>query len=235
MPNPPPKQENLLLNIVCNIVLPTTVLMKLSTAERLGPMWGLVVALIFPIGYGAYDFVRRKKTNFLSIVGLLSVLLYGGLGLVKADGFWFAVKDAAMSSLFGAAVLFSLRTKTPMLREMFYNDQLVDVARVDATLAERGQRDAFEKLLRRATIWLAVSFLASAPVNFALARYVLRAAPGTPEFNAQLGRMHLLVWPVIVVPSMIVVTFLFWKLVTGLTRLTGLTVDEIFRSPPEKK
>lgn len=230
-----PKSENMLLNLVCNIVLPTVVLMKFSTDRFLGPAWGLVVALIFPISYGAYDLAKRKKTNFLSILGFVSVLLSGGMGLLKADGFWFAVKDAVLPTCIGAMVLATLRSKTPLLREMFFNEQVVDVARVDAALAERGGRDEFEGLIRRASVWLAVSFLVSAPVNFALARYILVAPPGTPEFNAQLGRMHVLVWPVIVVPSMIAMMVIFWKLISGLSQLTGLTTDEIFRTESKPK
>jgi hypothetical protein len=235
MSHPAPKPENMLLNLVCNIVLPTLVLMKFSTDRFLGPAWGLVVALIFPISYGAYDLAKRKKTNFLSILGFVSVLLSGGMGLLKADGFWFAVKDAVLPTCIGAMVLTTLRSKTPLLREMFFNEQVVDVARVDAALAERGGRDQFEALVRRASVWLAVSFLVSAPVNFALARYILVAPPGTPEFNAQLGRMHVLVWPVIVVPSMIAMMVIFWKLISGLSQLTGLTTDEIFRTETKPK
>lgn len=233
MSNPAPKPENLLLNLICNIAVPTVVLMKFSNERWLGPLWGLVVALIFPVSYGLYDLAKRKKTNFLSVLGFVSVLLSGGMGLLKADGFWFAVKDAVLPTCIGALVLATLRSKRPLLHEMFYNEQVVDVARVDAVLAERGQRAAFERLLRRSSVWLALSFIASAPVNFALARYVLKSPPATPEFNAELGRMHLLVWPVIVIPSMIAMMAIFWKLIGGLTKLTGLTTDEIFRT--EKK
>ena len=233
MSNPSPKPENMLLNLVCNIAVPTVVLMKFSTERWLGPVWGLVVALIFPISYGLYDLVRRKKTNFLSVLGFVSVLLSGGMGLMKADGFWFAVKDAVLPTCIGAMVLGTLRTKSPLLRQMFYNEQIVDVARVDAALAAHGKAEAFEKLMRRSSVWLALTFIASAPVNFALARYILRSPPGTPDFNAELGRMHMIVWPVIVVPSMIAMMTLFWRLVKGLSQLTGLTTDEIFKT--EKK
>ncbi len=234
-PKPTTKPENLFLNLICNIVVPTIVLMKFSTDQWLGPAWGLVVALIFPLSYGAYDLAKRKKTNFLSILGFVSVLLSGSMGLLKADGFWFAVKDAVLPTCIGAMVLATLRAKNPLLREMFFNDQVVDVARVEAALAERGEREAFERLLRRASVWLAVSFLASAPVNFALARYILVAPPGTPEFNAQLGRMHVLVWPVIVVPSMIAMMVIFWQLMKGVVQLTGLTSDEVFRTESKPK
>jgi hypothetical protein len=224
-----PKRENLLINLICNLVVPSIILMKFSGDRWLGPIWGLVIALAFPVGYGIYDFAARRKTNFLSIVGFGSVLLSGGLGVMKVSGFWFAVKEAAVPSVIGLAVLLSLRAKTPLVRELIFNDQIVDVPRVEAALAQRQNQRSFETLLRQASIWLACAFLGSAVLNFGLARYVLRSPAGTPEFNAELGRMHLLSWPVIVVPSMAAMMLVFWRLIKGLTSLTGLSQDEIFR------
>lgn len=225
----PRKPENPLINLVCNIVIPTVVLMKFSTDKWLGPLWGLIVALIFPIGYGIYDLATRKKTNFLSILGFISVLLSGGLALAKIGSLGFAIKDALLPTIIGIAVLLSLRTKTPLVRELLYNDSIIDVPRVDAALAARGETEHFDQLLRRASVGLALTFIASAPVNFLLARYVLRSPPGTPEFNAELGKMHWLALLVIAVPSMIAMMIVFYKLMNGLARLSGLTQDEIFR------
>lgn len=231
----PTKQENLFVNIVCNIAIPTVVLMKLSGEERLGPVWGLLLALAFPVSYGLYDFVRRRKANMFSIVGLVSVLLTGGFGLLQLDGIWFAVKEAAIPSVFGIAVLLSLRTRRPLVRLLLYNEQILDVARVDAALDARGQRGAFDRLLRGASFGLALSFLLSAILNFGLARYLLKSPTGTPEFNVELGRMHMLNWPVIVLPSMVVMMIVFWRLMSGLTRLTGLELEDIFHSSKGKK
>ena len=68
-----------------------------------------------------------------------------------------------------------------------------------------------------------------------LARHLLRSPGGTPEFNAELAKMHWLAVPVIMVPSMAMMMVVFWKLMGGLTRLTGLTTDDIFRTAPAKK
>jgi hypothetical protein len=228
----PPKAENPFINLICNIVIPTIVLMKLSTEQRLGPLWGLIVALIFPIGYGSYDLVRRKKTNVLSILGFVSVLISGGLALAKIGGMGFAIKDAALPTIIGVAVLLSLRSKSPLVRELLYNESIIDVPRVDAALVARGHKEQFETMLRRASVYLALTFIASAPVNFALALYILRSPPGTPEFNAELGKMHWVGPLVIAVPSMIVMMTVFWKLMNGLAELSGLAQEEIFR---EKK
>ncbi len=235
MPPPPPKaKENLFLNLICNLALPTLVLTKLSGERTLGPGWGMIVALAFPVGYGLYDYRRRRRANFISILGFVSVLLTGGLNFLKVGGFWFAVKEAGVPLAIGAAVILSGRTKTPLVREMIYSEQLMDVNRINAILAARGNESAFARLLARASFWLGGGFVMSAALNFGLARYLLKSPPGTTEFNAELGRMHMLSWPVIVVPSMIVMMLAFWKLLSGLKGLTGLTTDELFH-PMEKK
>jgi hypothetical protein len=231
----PARRENLLLNLACNIVVPTVVLMKFSSERWLGPIPGLLVALSFPVGYGIQDFCRRRRTNFISIIGFASVLLSGGLGVLKVGGMGFAVKEAVVPTIIGAMVLISLRTKRPLVRELLYNDQVIDVPKVDAALEARGNRAAFEQLLERSSYLLASSFLLSAALGFCLARYLLRGTPGTPEFNGQLGRMHLLSWPVIVLPMLVISMAALWKLLHGIEALTGLDFEAIFHQPPKKE
>lgn len=229
-----PKPENLWLNLLFNVVVPTAILTWGSGPRGLGPQWGLLVALAFPTGYGIYDFVRRRKFNFISAIGFASVLISGGFGLLKLDGFWFAVKDAAIPALIGVAVFVSVRTKTPLVQEMLYNPQVIDVERVDAALAQRSARGEFQRLMRKASHLLTLSFLVSAVLNYFLARYLLKSPPGTEAFNAELGKMHLWNWPVIVVPSMAMMMYALWQLMSGLQRATGLTLDEILKQPAAK-
>jgi hypothetical protein len=229
MPEVSPKRENLILNLACNLAIPTFVLIQLSKDKWLGPQWGMIVALIFPLGYGIYDLVQRKKTNVFSIVGVLSVVLTGTLNQMKADGFWFAVKEAAIPTLFCGAILLSMRTKRPLVRELLWNDQIIDTAKVETVLTERDRRGDLDRLLTRASLGLAFSFLLSAVLNFGLARWLLKSPPGTPEFNAELGKMNGLSLPVIMLPTMIVTMIVLWKLMTGLNHITGLELDDILR------
>ena len=231
---PPVKNENLLVSIVCNIVLPAVVLGNLSKPERLGPAGALVAALIFPLAYGVYDFLRRRKANFISIISFIGVLLTGGLGLLKLDPFWFAVKDATISSLIGFAVLFSMRTREPLVKLIFCNETVMDLPRVNAILTARGNEAGFARLLQRCTLIVAAAFFVSAALGYFLARYLLRSPSGTPEFNAELAKMHWLSWPIIVVPCMVLMMVALWRLIVGLKELTGLTTDEIFKAEPEK-
>ena len=230
----PAKKENLLINLVFNILIPTLVLSKLSKDTLLGPVIGLVVALAFPLGYGVWDYLERHKANFISIIGFASVLLTGGFALMHVSGMGFAIKEAAVPAGIGVAVLLSLKTKTPLVRTMLYNDQVIDVQRVDDALAVKGNRKDFDRLLFNASCLLAFSFLVSAVLNFGLARYLLKSPAGTAEFNAELGKMHFLSWPVIVIPSMAMMMFALWRLLSGIKKLTGLEFDSIFKAPPEK-
>ncbi|MDD3179403.1 MAG: MFS transporter [Opitutaceae bacterium] len=230
-----PKPENLLLNLVCNVGVPTVILTWFSGARGLGPKAGLLVALAFPLGYGVYDFLVRRRTNFISVLGFTSVLISGGFGLMQLDGFWFAVKDAAIPSAIGLAVLASLRAKTPLVTELLYNPQVIDVDRVDAALTAHGTRHRFSQLLREASYLIALAFFVSAVLNYGLARHLLKSPPATEAFNNELAKMHLLSWPVIVLPSMGMMMFALWRLLNGLEGASGLTMDEILRQPPKKE
>jgi hypothetical protein len=232
----PQKPESLLLNLVCNIALPTLLLTVFSKEKYLGPLWGLIIALAFPVGYGIWDFATRKKTNFISIIGFASVLISGILGLTKANGFAFAVKDAAMPGMIGIAVLLSLKSKQPLIREILFNEQVIDIPRVDAALAERNARPAFESLMVRASYALAATFFASAAINYATARWLIRSEPGTEAFNAELGKMHSIGMVVMAVPAMIMIMLVLWRLIAAIQRLTGLDMDSIFKgAEPQKK
>lgn len=231
---PPAKRENLLLNLAFNIAIPSLILAKASTPELLGPIGGLIIALLFPVSYGIWDFVQRKQANFISIIGFASVLLTGGLGLMQVDNFWFAVKEAAVPSIIGLAVWASMYTSRPLVRQFLFNDQAFDTVKIESALDERDNRDAFNRLLSNSTYWLVASFTVSAVLNFVLARWLLTSPTGTPEFNAELGKMNVLSWPVIVVPTMIITIFALWRLISGIKRLSGLTFEEMMHAPPEK-
>jgi hypothetical protein len=230
VPVSPSKKENLLVNLLCNVALPTAIMSWASGAHALGPRWGLVVALVFPVGYGLYDFSVRRRFNFISLVGFASVLVSGGFGLMQLDGFWFAVKDAAIPALIGVAVLASMRAKEPLVHEMLYNPQVIDVERVDAALDARGHRAGFRQLMRSSSHLIASAMLLSAVLNFVCARWIIRGQPGTEEFNRELARMHWVGLLGLSLPVMAMMVFALWRLLKGIEALTGLTLDEVLHA-----
>ena len=235
MPAQPQKRENLFINLGCNVALPSIILTWGSKAAWLGPKWALLVALVFPVAYSIYDFVVRKKFNFISALGFVSVLITGTFALMKLDPFWFAVKEAAVPAAIGLVVLASMGTRWPLVKEMLYNPQVIDVAQVDAALAERNTRAEFEQLLRGSSFLLAGSFFLSAVLNYGLARYLLKSPAGSEAFNAELARMNVLSWPVIALPSAAMSMYALWRLLGGLKRITGLELEQLMHAKPETK
>ena len=225
-----PPRENMLINLVCNIVLPGLILSRLSSPDQLGPVGALLLGIAFPIGYGAYDLAVRKKWNFFSIVGLGSTALTGSFALMELDAFWFAIKEASIPTLFGVAILATAGTARPLVREFILNESMIDVPRLEEGLTERGTRREFEALLRTSTLGMAAGFTLSAVLNFGLARIMLKSPPGTPEFTAELGHMTWMSWPVIALPSMMITGFIIWRLMAGIYELTGLGIDDLMHS-----
>lgn len=219
-----------MLSLALNIAIPAIILMKLSGESALGPVWGLVVALVFPLGYGLVDFARRREWNIVSILGFVSVMLTGGIGLMQLDPGWIAIKEAAVPAIIGVAVVLSLRTRFPIVRTLLYNDKIIRVQEVDEALARQGSRQAFDQTLVIASWMLASSFFLSATLNFVLAKWIVKSPPGTAAFNEELGRMTALSYPVIVVPSMVIMIATLWFLFHRIRRLTNLDLEQILKT-----
>ncbi len=220
------KSENLLLNLAFNIILPTLILTKLSSDEYLGTRLAIVVALAFPIIYGLKDFVATRKINFFSALGVLNVVLTGGISLLELDPAYIAIKEAMVPAIFGLATLVSLKTPYPLVKTFLYNDKILQTDKIAAALEQNGQGRLFEKLLANASWLVAGSFFLSSLLNYLLATLLITSQPGTIEFNEQLGKMTALSFPVIALPAMLVLMGTLFYLFRGITKLTGLSLED---------
>ncbi|MFZ2207054.1 MAG: VC0807 family protein [Porticoccaceae bacterium] len=227
---PTPPRESLLLNLGLNIVAPSLVLMKLSGPDALGTTWGLIVALAFPVGYGVWDFFRRRKFNLFSIIGVISVSLTGGISLLALPPHYLALKEAAVPGLLGIGIVLSLKTRWPLVRSLLLNDAVLDTARIHTELTTRGEVASFERALVRASWIVASSFFLSSALNYALATAVVTASAGSLEYNEQLGQLTALSYPVIALPATLVMMGALFYLFRCITRLTGLTFEDLLRT-----
>ncbi len=223
-------QENPFYSLIFNIAIPSLVLSKLSSVERLGPVKGMILALSFPIIYSIWDFAKRRHISFISGLGFISILLTGIVSLVHLPVEWIAIKEAAVPSLIAVAILVSMRTQSPLVKKLLYNDTIINVDLVESRLESSHHKVSFERLLAQSSYLLAGSFVLSAILNFALAHVLLHSPTGTAEFNAELGKMHALSWPVIVLPSMAIMVFALWRLMKGIKDLTGLESEQVLKS-----
>ena len=253
-PEKPKHQEHPLANILINVLVPVLALSYLSKDPEfqqaigkavrpwhIGPVKALVVALIFPIGYGIWHFAKTHKPNFFSALGLVSVLLTGGLtiflwntdGTVKPHAdVLFGLKEASIPFILGLAVIGSHYTSSPLLRAFLYSDSLFDIPKIERRVDEINGRVRYEKILFEATLMFATSFFISTALNFGLSLYFLgdldhAAANARELYNERVARLTGWGFAVIGVPILVFLFFTLRRLLKMLGALTGLKEDEL--------
>ena len=216
-----------LIDILVSIVIPSIILMKFSGENDLGASGALVAALAFPIGWGLYELIRYRVKNFISLLGLISVLLTGSIGLLQLDSGWLAVKEAAIPAILGIVVSISAQIGKPLIKILLYNPMVLNTEKIALILRQRGHEKTFDIRLRNATYLLGGTFFFSALMNYLLATWIVVSPTGSEAFNEELGRMTLLSYPVIAIPSMVMMFGIFYLLWRCINRLTGLGLEEM--------
>ncbi len=227
-------KPNPLIELLITLIIPSLILMKLSGPEDLGSVNALLLALAFPLGWGVRDWMRHNKLNLFASLGLFSVLLTGGIGLLQLDNQWLAVKEAAIPGLIGLAVIGSTWTRYPLIRTLLFNPTLIDVKRVQQHLAARGTTQAFDASLQTATWMLSGTFFFSSVMNYFLATWIVTSPAGSPAFNEELGRLTLLSYPMIAIPSMLMMLAVLYYLARAVHRLAGLKLMDTLNQPEGK-
>ncbi|MDC0660967.1 VC0807 family protein [Marinobacter sp. SS21] len=215
------------IDLLVSIVIPSVILMKLSGDDYLGSTWALVVGLAFPLGWGLFELVKYRKYNFIAVLGVISVGLTGGIGLMELDPQWLAIKEAAVPLVIGLAVLVSTRTQYPLVRTLLYNPSVLDVDKIRASLVQHNNETEFESRLLKASYLFSGTFFFSSAMNYILAKWIVTSPAGTQAFNEELGRMTLVSYPMIAIPSMIMMIAIFYYLWRTIRRLTGYTLEEV--------
>ncbi len=244
------KEESPLLNIIINVLLPVMVLSYMSKDAALvdepkpwqiGPQKALLIAIIIPLAYGIYHFIKKKEFNLFSAIGVLSVLLTGGVtlylwnpdGTVKSDAaLWFGLKEAIQPLILGCVVLASHWTKGPLFKEFIYNDAIFDVSRVEKKVEENSQKEEYKGVVLRNTLIFCASFVVSAVLNMFLAHHFLGALDFTAENAQELynqGVAKITGWGFVVIglPLMVIAGFIIFKHSRDLQNLTGLGKEEV--------
>ncbi len=256
MPDPKAKtpQEHPLANILINVLIPVLALSYLSKDPELqqklgkevqpwhiGPLKAMILALLPPLGYGIWHFVKTRKGNVFSALGFISVLLTGGLtlylwnadGTVKPNaGLLFGVKEASIPLVLAVAILTSHKSASPLIRVFLYNDSIFDIPKIEQRIAQRGMEGGYERLLLQATRFFAGSFVLSALMNLGLALWFFRdfnalATDALQAYNEIVGKLTGWSFAVIGVPVMGILFVILIRLLRGLRELTGMDDKEL--------
>ena len=256
MPDPKAKshQEHPLANILINVLIPVLALSYLSKDPEIqlklgkevrpwhiGPLNAMILALLPPLAYGIWHFVKTRKGNVFSALGFISVLLTGGLtlylwnkdGTVKPNaGLFFGIKEASIPLVLAFAILTSHKSESPLIRVFLYNDSIFDIPKIEGRVAEMGVESGYQRLLLQATRFFAGSFLLSSLMNLGLALWFFRdfnaMAPDALEiYNGIVGKLTGWSFAVIGVPVMAILFLILTRLMKGLRDLTGLDDKEL--------
>ena len=221
------KKENQFINVLFSIIIPLIILTKLSKDEYLGPILGLIIALLFPLILGLHGLVIKKRKSLTSIIGFVGVLLTGIIGLMRFPPQWVAVKEAAIPLIIGLVVLFSTKKSWQLITKFLYNHEIFDIEKIQNKLDSNGLQIQLNRKLNKANIFLSSSFFISAVLNFFLAKVIVQSMPGTTQFNEEIGRMTMLSFPVIALPSVVIMIFIFWYIMSSIKHLTQFSSNEI--------
>jgi intracellular septation protein A len=196
---------------------------------HVSPATALILALIFPIAYGLYDFFENKKCNMFSIIGFASILLTGTIGLMHLPKEYIAIKEALVPLILGGVVLCSAFTKHPLVEMLLFNDSFLKMDVVNKIIDEQNKQHVITNMKKKYTMYFASSFLLSAILNFILAKILIHSETGTVEFNKELGRMTFWSYPVIVLPCTIVLMLILCRTINDIEKSLKVNFEEIIR------
>ncbi|GAB59907.1 VC0807 family protein [Rheinheimera nanhaiensis] len=223
---PAKKKSGLLPNLIINVVIPALILSKLSGEDALGPVWVVVVALAFPLLFGIWELKQHGKVNFFSVLGIISVLLTGGISLLQLPPSYIAIKEALVPALIGIVVLVSQYTPYPLVKKLLINPELLDMPKLELALSAKHNLAEFDRRMGKAGYVVAASFFLSSLLNYILAKAIVVSPPGTTAYAEELGRMTWLSYPVIVVPTMIMLMGAIIYMFKQIGRLTGQPLED---------
>ena len=67
-------------------------------------------------------------------------------------------------------------------------------------------------------------------MNYWVAKWIVTSPTGTVEFNQQLGEMTMLSYPIIAIPSMLMLIAILFYVVKTMKQLTGLKLEKLFNN-----
>lgn len=216
-----------MINGIVNILFPVFILLTLSDESRLGPLPALLLAIGIPASYGIWGLFRTRKVNASAIMGVVSVLLTGVIGVFELSTSLFPIKEAAIPIGFAVILLVTNRMSLPVVKLLF--DMVQKKDRVEHLVREHGVQAEYRAHIERSgAIWAGIMAL-SGVMKFTLASILMDAPAGTQEFNTQLAFYELVQIPTSMMVTMVLILSLIYYIAKGTGALISLPPSEILR------
>ena len=236
------QDENPLMNIIINVIAPVLILSQMSKEEgslwHLGPEKAMYAALALPLGYGIWHFLKNRKLNIFSVVGVISVLLTGIITLLiwrdpslrPHAALLFGIKEAAQPLLLGSLFVLTHRSKSPLFNAFIYNDGLFNVKKIEKEVTAQDAQVAYNSLLWKSTLFFFGSFVFSAILNLFVAFYFLDGLdPLSDHWDTEYneGVAKIMGWGFLLIgaPLLVIGGFIFYYLIRGLKQITHFDLE----------
>lgn len=229
--------DNPFFNLVINILIPVMILKKGSQyLPGLSPLTILILAVAFPLAIGVWDYFKAGRKNYVSMLGVLNTALTGGFAILELGGVWFAIKEGVLPLLIGLFVIFSLRLPKNFIENFFLQPQLMDTALIEQRATQLNEQRRMKAITQKGTLFFSLSFLVSALLNLGLGLYIF--SPIDPTFesharaqmlNDQIAEMTWMGYLVIALPLTVGTGVLLWWLLTSISSVLQLTIDDLMK------
>ena len=108
---------------------------------------------------------------------------------------------------------------------LILNDQIINWPKLNEVLDAQNKQTLFKQKIKHCSYIVASSFFLSSALNYILAKVILVSEPGTTAYTEELGRMTALSYPVIVIPSMVLLIAALWYLFSQIGKITGEDIE----------
>jgi len=112
------------------------------------------------------------------------------------------------------------------VKKLLINPELLDIDKLQHALAAKNNATEFDRRMGRAGYIVASAFVLSSALKYVLAKAIVVSAPGTTAYAEELGRMTWLSYPVIVLPTMVMLFGAIIYMFMQIGRLTGQSLED---------
>lgn len=219
------------LQLIFGFVIPTIVLLYLSDESKLGPLYGMLVALAFPLALELYSLATRRKVSYVSIAAIVGIVLIGAISLLGLSEEWLAARRAAIYLVGSVVLAVVVRFRYDLIEKAL--GTMIDMP----AIRKRVKQDA-DKQLRR-TISIAALCYAALLFGLGVWSYVLTlimisAPTNSSEFNAQYAELRLLSLPFVSLPLLVGSTGILMYLLIRIEKLAGLPLEQLIKKKTGK-
>jgi hypothetical protein len=212
-----------LMDILINVILPSLTLEFLSEPQRLGPTKALLLSILLPCFFILHSWIKGHTLNRFSLLGLATLLITGGLGLLQLSVFWFALKESFFPIILGLLFPFTAKNKKPLFTELILQPNLFDLSSISKKIKEFNLEHQYQKLISKYSWFLALITFGSAALNFTLAYWLLNGkTSGSTEFTQALGRLTWTGYLIIGIPLLLGMMLIVFQFAKSLGKLTQL-------------